>query len=153
MNRGILLAASGLLLTTSAAAGTRQNATTIMPDDPQMLKFNEDWGYSDAIVVGDTVYLSGYVVNLRRGETDLQAAYARAFDGMGKLLGRAGVTWDDVVDVTSYHTDLTTQMPAITAVKSRYIKPPFPAWTAIEVARLIPDRGITEIKLIARLAK
>jgi hypothetical protein len=42
-------------------------------------------------------------------------------------------------------------MPAIVTVKNRYIKAPFPAWTAIQVARLIPTNGITEIKIVARV--
>jgi enamine deaminase RidA (YjgF/YER057c/UK114 family) len=42
-------------------------------------------------------------------------------------------------------------MPAIVAVKNRYVKAPFPAWTAVGVSRLIPARGITEIKLVAKL--
>ena len=145
----LLLAATA----TPALAGARQEATVVMPENPEARKFLEEWGFADAIVAGDTVYLSGVVVGLRPGETDLQAAYARTFDWLGKTLARAGVTWDDVVDITSYHTDLTTQMPAIVAVKNRYVKAPFPAWTAIGVSRLIPDRGLTEIKLVAKLPK
>lgn len=143
----LLLAATA----TPALAGARQEATVVMPENAEARKFLEEWGFSDAIVTGDTVYLSGVVVGLRPGETDLQAAYARTFEHLGATLKRAGVSWDDVVDITSYHTDLTTQMPAIVAVKNRYVKAPFPAWTAIGVSRLIPDRGLTEIKLIAKL--
>jgi len=44
-------------------------------------------------------------------------------------------------------------MPAIVAVKNRYIKAPFPAWTAIQVARLIPPNGITETKIVAKVSK
>ncbi len=124
-----------------------------MPEHPGAKKFFEEWGFSEAIVAGDSVYLSGVVVALRPRDTDLQAAYADAFDRIGDTLRRAGVSWDDVVDITSYHTDLTTQMPAIVAVKNRYVKAPFPAWTAIEVSRLIPDRGITEIKIVAKMPK
>jgi enamine deaminase RidA (YjgF/YER057c/UK114 family) len=134
----------------AAEAGVRQDSETTMPEDAQTRAFFEDWGFSDAIIAGDTVYLSGFVVGLRRDETDLKAAYVRAFDEIAKVLGRAGVSWDDVVDITTYHTDLTTQMPAITAVKRNYVKAPYPAWTAVQVVRLIPDRGITEIKLIAK---
>jgi enamine deaminase RidA (YjgF/YER057c/UK114 family) len=105
------------------------------------------------MVSGDTVYVSGVVAGVREGETDLRLAYARAFDRIGRTLADAGVTWDDVVDITSFHTDVTTQMPAIVEVKNRYVKPPFPAWTAIQVARLIPGNGITEIKIVARKAK
>lgn len=147
------LVAALALAAVPVSAGARQEATVLMPEHPELRRFSEEWGYSDAIVAGDTVYLSGMVAGLRPGETDLQAAYARTFDHIGGVLARAGVTWDDVVDITSYHTDLTTQMPAIVAVKNRYVKAPFPTWTAIEVARLIPDRGITEIKIIAKLPK
>ena len=65
----------------------------------------------------------------------------------------AGASWDDVVEIMRFHTDLTTQMPAIVAVKNIYVKPPFPAWTAIQVSRLIPSNGITEIRIVAKLRK
>ena len=44
-------------------------------------------------------------------------------------------------------------MPAIVEVKNRYVRSPPPAWTAIGVTRLIPDTGITEIKIVARLSR
>lgn len=54
------------------------------------------------------------------------------------------------MDITSYHTDLSRQMEPMVAVKNRHVKAPFPAWTAIEIKRLIPDNGITEIKVVAK---
>jgi len=145
------------LLTASAStlalAGARQDAKVMMPSDPAALKIWEDWGFSDAIVAGDTIYLSGVVAGVREGETDLRLAYTRAFERIGEILKNAGASWDDVVEITSFHTDLTTQMPAIVAVKKNYVKPPFPAWTAIQVSRLIPTNGITEIKIVAKLRK
>ena len=133
----------------AAGAQARQQGTVILSEDAEERAFQERWGYADAIVAGDTVYLSGVVVGQRQGET-LEAAYDRAYRRIGRILERAGVGWDDVVDITSYHTDVTAQMDAIVAVQRRYIRPPFPAWTAIDVDRLIPDRGITEIKIVAR---
>ena len=141
---------AGSLLPWSAFAGARQEAEVIMASEPGELKFQQDWGYASAVVSGDTVTLSGVVAGVRPGETDLRASYTRAFERIGNVLRSAGVTWDDVVDITSFHTDLTTQMPAIVAVKNQYVKPPYPSWTAIQVARLIPDNGITEIKIVAR---
>ena len=152
MNRLLLIAA--LLAPLSAAhAGSRQQATVLLSDDPEERKFEQDWGYADAVVSGDMVYLSGVVAGLRPGETDLKLAYDRAFAKIGKVLERSGAGWDDVVDITSFHTDLTTQMPAIVAVKKKYMRDPPPAWTAIGVSRLIPNSGITEIKIVARLAR
>ena len=77
----------------------------------------------------------------------------RAFERIGEILKNAGASWDDVVEIMSFHTDLTTQMPAIVAVKNVYVKSTFPAWTAIQVSRLIPSNGITEIKIVAKLKK
>jgi enamine deaminase RidA (YjgF/YER057c/UK114 family) len=147
------LAAFPMLASTGAHAGARQDAQVTMSPDPGERKFQQEWGYADAVVSGDLVTLSGVVAGVRPGETDLRAAYTRAFERLGGVLQRAGVSWDDVVDITSFHTELTTQMPAIVAVKNQFIKPPFPTWTAIQVARLIPDNGITEIKIVARKAR
>jgi enamine deaminase RidA (YjgF/YER057c/UK114 family) len=148
----IRYAALALLLVPAAShAGARQDAKVYLTEDPEGRKYQEEWGYADAVVTGDTIYLSGVVAGLRPGETDLQLAYERAFQRMGKILQRAGAGWDDVVDITSFHTDLTTQMPAIIAVKNKYVRNPPPAWTAIQVARLIPNTGLTEIKIVAKL--
>ena len=156
MNHGRLVAGLSLAILLPAAgawAGARQQAQAVMAADPAELKFQEEWGYASAVVSGDTVTLSGVVAGVRPGETDLRAAYTRAFERIGVILRRAGVSWDDVVDITSFHTDLTTQMPAIVAVKHLYVTPPYPTWTAIQVSRLIPDNGITEIKIVARKSR
>ena len=138
------------LAPTPAHAGARQQAQVLMSENPEERKYQDDWGYADAVVTGDTAYLSGVVAGVRPGDAGLEPAYDRAFQRLGAILKRAGLSWDDVVDITSFHTDLTTQMPAIVAVKKKYVTGPPPAWTAIGVARLIPDRGITEIKLVAK---
>lgn len=129
--------------------GSRRNATAILSTDEGSRRFQEQWGYSDAIVAGDFVFLSGVVASMRSGETSPGLAFTRAFGEIGAILGRLGCNWGDVVDITSFHTDLTSQMPAIVAVKRPHVGPPFPAWTAVGVTRLIPNSGIAEIKVTA----
>lgn len=145
----LLLILLTLVAPTAACAQARTQAQVLMSENEEERRFQEEWGYSDAIIAGDTIYLSGIVVGQRDGES-LESAYDRAYQRIGAILTRAGASWDDVVDITTYHTDVTTQMPAIVAVQRRYIQAPFPAWTAIDVDRLIPERGITEIKIVAR---
>lgn len=149
--RFALLAAAMLLVPATAQAGARQDATVLMSPDPGLLKAENDWGFSDAVVSGDTVYLSGVVATVKDGESDLHPAYVRAFNQIGDTLKRAGASWDDVVEMTTFHTDLTTQIPVIVEVKRSYMKEPQPAWTAIGVTRLIPANGITEIRIVAKL--
>jgi enamine deaminase RidA (YjgF/YER057c/UK114 family) len=130
-------------------SGNRAGATVILSEDPGARRFQEEWGYADAVAAGDFIFLSGVVAGLKPGETDLRLAYERAFGNIARSLGRLGCSWGDVVEMTSFHTDLTTQMPAMIEVKRRYVGAPYPAWTAVGVTRLIPNGGLTEIKATA----
>lgn len=133
----------------AAQAGARDDAKVV--PDGQLPEWRQHWGYSDAIVTGDTIYLAGIVAQTKDGDPNLEAAYTRAFESIGEVLAKAGASWNDVVEITSFHTDVKAQMEPMITVKNRYVRAPFPAWTAIQVSRLIPDRGITEIRIIAKL--
>lgn len=150
MRTGLLVIA---LLAAPAAAqqGARDRATVLMSEDARDRAFQTEYGYADAVVIDGTAYLSGVVVGPGPGG-DLAAGYERAFAHLGRVLARAGAGWRDVVDIISYHTDLPEQLKPMSEIKARYITAPFPAWTAIQVVRLVPDGGITEIKLVARIA-
>lgn len=140
------------LLSVAAQAGARQDATVLMATHPEARAFQERYGFADAVIAGDTIYLSGIVAGAAPDEKDLSAAYERAYRQIGDVLKRAGASWDDVVDITSFHTDVSAQLDAMAAVQRKYIRAPFPAWTAIDVDRLVPDDGLTEIKIVARRA-
>ena len=142
-----------VLLSTPAAAAPREGTTVLMPTDERLRKVWEDWGFAEAVVRGDTIYLSGVVAGLTPGETDPAAAYDRAFRTIGSILARAGSSWDDVLDMTTYHTDVTAQFETFKTVRSRYVKAPYPTWTAIDVDRLIPENGLVEIKVIAQIRR
>ena len=148
MRAALLLAALAAALPSAAGAQARRQSTVIMSDDEGSRRFQEEWGYSDAVVAGDTIYLSGIVVGQREGES-LEAAYDRGYRQIGDILRRAGASWDDVVDMTSFHTDVDAQIDAMAAIQKIYVKAPFPAWTAIGVAKVLGG-GITEIKVTAR---
>ena len=123
----------------------------IVPDEWR--KAYEDLHYAPAVRAGDQLILSGVVAGLGPDETDADqaAAFARAFDAIGRILTEAGADWGDVVEIITYHTDLPEQIAVFGEVKDRYIKEPYPAWTAIDVDRLYPDRGLVEIKITAYL--
>lgn len=147
--RAMGLVATVLACLPAAAQAQRSAMTVIMPENSGARAAQEDWGYAEAVVAGNTIYLSGVVVGLAPGETDLDAAFDRAFRRIEATLKRAGASWDDVVDITSFHTDILPQIAAMKRVKHRYVHAPYPAWTAIDVDRLLPDKGLTEIKIVA----
>lgn len=159
MHRNILalIAAPALLVPGSAGAhpdeparGARQRAVVTLPDDPEARRLRNDWLYADAVVSGDTAYLSGIIAVPANGETTPAAAFDRAFGRLADRLAKIGCSWDDVVEMTSFHTDIDGQLPSFKIAMRKYIRPPFLAWTAIGVSRLAVPTGITEIKLVAK---
>ena len=58
-----------LALPAAAAAAPAPGTQVLMAEDPEERRFQEELGYADAVVAGDTIYLSGIVVG-RRGDED-----------------------------------------------------------------------------------
>ncbi|OCC02095.1 hypothetical protein BA190_25510 [Labrys sp. WJW] len=112
----------------------------------------EAHGYSAAIRSGDLLFVSGQVGSRPDGtpEPDFERQVQLAFDNLRATLKAAGCGFDDIVDVTSFHTDPENQFETIMAVKNRiFDRRPYPNWTAIGVNWLA---GFDfEIKVVARL--
>jgi len=108
--------------------------------------------YSAAIRSGDLLFVSGQVGSRPDGspEPDFEKQVQLAFDNLRAVLAAAGCTLDDVVDVTTFHTDPEKQVETVMAVRSRNIgEAPYPNWTAVGVNWLA---GFDfEIKAIARI--
>jgi len=108
--------------------------------------------YSAAIRSGDLLFVSGQVGSREDGtpEPVYEDQVRRAFANLRAVLAAAGATFDDVIDVTSFHTDPQTQFDRMLAVRAEEIgDPPYPTWTAIGVTWLA---GFDfEIKAIARI--
>ncbi len=134
----------------AAGAQARTSDTVLMSTHEAARADQERFGYADAVVAGDLLFLSGIVAGQAPGETSLVPAYERVFRIIGRILERAGASYGDVVDVTTYHTDITNQIQAYSEVQKRFLGTPPPAWTAIDVDRLLPEGGLTEIKIVAR---
>ncbi len=149
MYKSLITALVAILLNTPVYAQSKK--TVIMPEDQQERAFLEQAGYSRAVLTDDYVFMSGLMIGPASGETDLKPGYDRAFKSVGKILERAGVGWSDVVDITTYHTDMRTHIMEFAEVKHRYIKAPFPAWTAIGGAELFDPTAVVEMKIIARI--
>lgn len=133
-----------------SSSPARSSENVLMSDDEEARRSQEQFGFADAVTAGDKVYLSGIVAVLNEGESDIEASFERVYQRVGSILKRAGVSWDDIVDITSFHTDVTTQIEPMVNVQKRYIKSPPAAWTAIGIDRLIRPNGITEIKFVAQ---
>lgn len=126
---------------------TRQ---AIFPADRHALY--QEHRYSAAIRSGDLLFVSGQVGSREDGspEPDFEQQVRRAFTNLKSVLIAAGCTFDDVVDVTTFHTDPSTQFDTVMSVRTSEIgEAPYPNWTAVGVTWLA---GFDfEIKVIARI--
>lgn len=95
--------------------------------------------YSQAIRVGDTVYLSGQIplvpgtAELESG--DMRAQIARVFDNLAAVARAAGGSLADVVKLNVFLADLAN-FPLVNEVMARYFRAPYPARAALGVAAL-----------------
>jgi enamine deaminase RidA (YjgF/YER057c/UK114 family) len=122
----------------------------VFPDGPRGLY--ETNRYSAAVRSGDLLFVSGQVGSRADGspEPDFERQVLLAFDHLTAVLAAAGCTLDDVVDVTTFHTDPDAQFETVRAVRERVIgQPPYPTWTAVG-AKLLYGFDF-EIKAVARV--
>lgn len=108
--------------------------------------------YSPAIRSGDLLFVSGQVGSRADGspEPDFPKQVKLAFDNLNAVLNAAGASFDDVIDVTSFHTDPEKQFEIVMAVRAQEIgDAPWPTWTALGVTWLA---GFDfELKVVARV--
>lgn len=127
---------------------TRRNA--VFPANRHALY--EAHGYSAAIRSGDLLFVSGQVGSRADGspEPDLESQIRLAFSNLEATLAAGGCTFDDIVDVTTFHTDPEKQFETVMRVKAEiFPEAPYPNWTALGVNWLA---GFDfEIKVIARV--
>jgi enamine deaminase RidA (YjgF/YER057c/UK114 family) len=121
----------------------------IIPDSMKLIV--ERAGYAPAVKVGDTLYCAGQV-----GRTpDLQVIldpeeqFICAWESLREVLAAGGCTFEDVVDMTTYHVDLAKHMPVFREVKNRLFPRGLSAWTCIGVSELANPGLLVEIKCIA----
>src|SRR5690606_3430448 len=112
----------------------------------------EQHGYFAVIKSEDLLFVSGQVGCRVVGspEPDFEKQVEQAFKILAATLAAAGCTFDDIVDVTTFHTDPEQQFESIMKVKNQvFTQKPYPNWTAVGVTWLA---GFDfEIKVIARI--
>lgn len=95
--------------------------------------------YSQAVKVGDTVYLSGQIPlvpqTMQLVEGEMAAQIRQVFDNLQAVAAAAGGGLADIVKLNIYLTDLS-HFPLVNEIMAAYFKEPYPARAAIGVASL-----------------
>ncbi|WP_212914056.1 RidA family protein [Streptomyces sp. TS71-3] len=113
-------------------------------------------GYTQVVIgTGRLVAISGQVALDEAGEVvgagDPAAQARRVFENLRRCLAAAGATFDDVVKLTFFVTDVG-HLPAVRVARDEHIdtrRPP--ASTAVQVAALFRPELVLEVEALAVL--
>ncbi len=111
--------------------------------------------YSQAVKVGDTVYLSGQIaLDPASGQLvdgGFEAQVHRAFTNLKAVAEAAGGSLADCVKLTLFLTDLG-QFPVVNTLMQQYFAQPYPARSTVGVASL-PRGAQFEVEAVMVLAR
>jgi enamine deaminase RidA (YjgF/YER057c/UK114 family) len=128
-----------------------------------------EYGYAQAVKVGDTIYLSGQLSHDDQGSfvgaapldeqgrildhSNMEIQMRQTYANAKKLLGRYGATLDNVVEEVLYVTDMDAAFAAAGRVRKEAYGSAKPdvASTILVTPRLALPPQLIEIKFIARV--
>jgi len=109
--------------------------------------------YSQAVKVGDTVYLSGQIPldpqTMEIVAGGIEAQIVRVFDNLRAVARAAGGDLADIVKLNIYMDDLS-HFAVVNEIMGTYFSEPYPARAAVEVAAL-PRAALIEMDAIMHL--
>jgi reactive intermediate/imine deaminase len=101
--------------------------------------------YSQAVQVGDSVYLSGQIPlvpeTMEMVEGNMEAQIRRVFDNLAAVADAAGGSLADIAKLNIFLTDLS-HFPLVNQVMTDYFQQPYPARAAVGVASLPKDAQV-----------
>ncbi len=111
--------------------------------------------YSQAVKVGNTVYLSGQIPldpeTMELVEGDMRAQIIRVFDNLAAVANAAGGDLADIVKINIFLVNLS-HFPLINEIMTARFSEPYPARAAIGVASL-PRGALVEMDAVMTLCR
>jgi enamine deaminase RidA (YjgF/YER057c/UK114 family) len=108
-------------------------------------------GYAPAVKVGDTIYVVGQVGRTKDLQVieDPQEQFRAMWNNLRIVLEAANCTFDDVVEMTSYHVEMSKHMDVFRTAKNEVFPKGTYAWTRIGVSELAHPGLLAEVKCVA----
>lgn len=103
-------------------------------------------GYSQAVLVGKNLYISGTVGHGKTMEEQMKNLYS----GIERTLKHYGLSFHHIVKENLYTTDIEATKSA-NAVRKAFYKGDFPAATWVQISRLYMPSALVEVEVIAHL--
>lgn len=120
------------------------------------MPWEKEYGYVQAVKVGDTIYVSGQVSHDDTGNIvgrgDMETQMRQAYSNIQKLLAHYGATIENIVDEILFVTNMDEAFAA--AVKCRqeiFSGTPVIASTIVQIQRLAFPELMIEIRCVAKV--
>jgi 2-iminobutanoate/2-iminopropanoate deaminase len=120
------------------------------------MPWEKEYGYAQAVKVGDKIYVSGQVSHDDKGDIvgrgDIEVQMRQAYANIQNVLAQYGVTMENIVDETLFVTDMDAAFAA--AVKCRqdvFSGTPVVASTIVQIQRLAFPELMIEIRCVAKV--
>jgi reactive intermediate/imine deaminase len=111
-------------------------------------------GYTHVVEVvrGRTIYISGQIAFDKSGNVvgkgDFAAQATQVFENLKAALAAAGATFDSLVKVTTFVTEMS-QLAELRAIRGKYYGKNAPASTLVQIGKLAHPDLMIEIEAIA----
>jgi reactive intermediate/imine deaminase len=103
---------------------------------------------------GALLFVSGQVALDRGGdlvgEGDMARQAEQVFENLDAVLTANGASFEDVVKITTFVTDMS-ELQTVRDVRKRYLADPPPASTTVEVAALFRPEALIEVEAVAAI--
>lgn len=117
--------------------------------------YEKDFGYSQAVLIDKTLYVSGSVAADATGRLiapgDMAGQMRAAYTNIRRTLAANGLDFENVVKETIYTTDMDAMLKAMDLRFEFYDKERLPAASWMQVQRLVDPGFLVEIEVVAVL--
>jgi enamine deaminase RidA (YjgF/YER057c/UK114 family) len=158
MSRRWLVAGSVCAVFCLAACDKEHEPEAPPPRVKQVFHLNayeKDFGYSQAVLIDKTLYISGSVAADESGRLvapgDMAGQMRAAYANIQRTLAAHGAGFEEVVKETIYTTNMDALLKASDLRFEYYNKEMLPTITWVQVQRLMDPGFLVEIEVVAEL--
>ena len=120
----------------------------IVPEENQ--NQYQNFHFASAVRSSGLLLCSGQIGAGADGIPDsAEEEFQNAWKAIGKVLEEAGLTYDDILEYTSYHVNMHDHLGTFMKVRDKFVSEPWPAWTAIGITELAIPEARVEIRVTA----
>ncbi|HXP27866.1 MAG TPA: RidA family protein [Steroidobacteraceae bacterium] len=117
--------------------------------------YEKDFGYSQAVLIDKTLYISGSVAADQNGRLvaagDMAGQMRAAYSNIRRTLAAHGADFEEVVKETIYTTDMDALLKASDLRFEFYDKERLPTTSWVQVQRLVDPGFLVQIEVVAEL--